>query len=130
MYDITDNGGLVVLQVRAGTLTQTHTHTHTPPPSSNRTSVCGKLQIVTHCLAYCNSCLNPILYAFFSPNFRAAFLNTCRRGIIRRGTWGGGGGAGGAGGGLSRRGAGGAFGGGGGGGTSGSRNKHSVVTSR
>ena len=22
------------------------------------------LQIITHCLAYCNSCLNPILYAF------------------------------------------------------------------
>ena len=31
------------------------------------------LQIVAHCLAYCNSCLNPILYAFFSPNFRHAF---------------------------------------------------------
>ena len=31
------------------------------------------LQIITHCLAYCNSCLNPILYAFFSPNFRSAF---------------------------------------------------------
>ena len=30
-------------------------------------------QIVAHCLAYCNSCLNPILYAFFSPNFRHAF---------------------------------------------------------
>ena len=30
-------------------------------------------QIITHCLAYCNSCLNPILYAFFSPNFRSAF---------------------------------------------------------
>lgn len=48
LYDISDSGGLVVLQ------------------------------IVTHCLAYCNSCLNPILYAFFSPNFRAAFLGTCR----------------------------------------------------
>lgn len=31
-------------------------------------------QILANCLAYCNSCLNPILYAFFSPNFRAAFL--------------------------------------------------------
>eukprot|EP00094_Tigriopus_californicus_P003156 TCALIF_03038-PA protein Name:"Similar to AR Allatostatin-A receptor (Bombyx mori)" AED:0.06 eAED:0.06 QI:0/0/0/1/1/1/2/0/419 len=47
LYDITDSGALVVIQ------------------------------IITHCLAYCNSCLNPILYAFFSPNFRTAFLNTC-----------------------------------------------------
>ena len=39
------------------------------------------LQIVTQCLAYCNSCLNPILYAFFSPNFRQGFLNavSCSR---------------------------------------------------
>jgi hypothetical protein len=36
------------------------------------------LQVVAHCLAYCNSCLNPILYAFFSPNFRTAFIETCR----------------------------------------------------
>ena len=35
------------------------------------------LQIVTHCFAYFNSCLNPILYAFFSPNFRAAFFSKC-----------------------------------------------------
>ena len=28
---------------------------------------------MANCLAYCNSCLNPILYAFFSPNFRSAF---------------------------------------------------------
>jgi hypothetical protein len=32
-------------------------------------------QIVANCLAYCNSCLNPILYAFFSPNYRKAFMN-------------------------------------------------------
>ena len=44
LYDISNSGGLVVVQ------------------------------IMSHCLAYCNSCLNPILYAFFSPNFRAAFL--------------------------------------------------------
>ena len=35
------------------------------------------LQIVTHCFAYFNSCLNPILYAFFSPNFRTAFFSKC-----------------------------------------------------
>ena len=32
-------------------------------------------QIIANCLAYCNSCLNPILYAFFSPNFRSAFAS-------------------------------------------------------
>ena len=36
-------------------------------------SLFSLFQIVAHCLAYCNSCLNPILYAFFSPNFRHAF---------------------------------------------------------
>ncbi|XP_055909587.1 allatostatin-A receptor [Eupeodes corollae] len=31
------------------------------------------LQIVSHVLAYTNSCINPILYAFLSDNFRKAF---------------------------------------------------------
>merc|ERR1712051_263549 len=30
-------------------------------------------QIFAQCLAYCNSCMNPILYAFFSTTYRAAF---------------------------------------------------------
>ena len=30
-------------------------------------------QIFLNCLAYGNSCMNPILYAFFSTNYRAAF---------------------------------------------------------
>ncbi len=42
------------------------------------------IQIFAHCLAYCNSCLNPILYAFFSTNYRAAFWN-----IISCGKWNG-----------------------------------------
>ncbi|KAI1890121.1 hypothetical protein AGOR_G00170360 [Albula goreensis] len=29
-------------------------------------------RIVSHCLAYGNSCVNPILYAFLSENFRKA----------------------------------------------------------
>jgi hypothetical protein len=31
-------------------------------------------QIASHVLAYMNSCVNPILYAFLSDNFRKAFL--------------------------------------------------------
>ncbi|CAH1390666.1 unnamed protein product [Nezara viridula] len=31
------------------------------------------IQIVSHVLAYMNSCVNPILYAFLSENFRKAF---------------------------------------------------------
>ena len=30
-------------------------------------------QIFANCMAYGNSCLNPILYAFFSTNYRQAF---------------------------------------------------------
>ena len=41
------------------------------------TSALIVLQIASHCFAYFNSCLNPILYAFFSPNFRAAFFSKC-----------------------------------------------------
>jgi hypothetical protein len=31
------------------------------------------VQIVSHVLAYMNSCVNPILYAFLSDHFRKAF---------------------------------------------------------
>lgn len=31
------------------------------------------LQIVSHILAYTSSCINPLLYAFLSENFRKAF---------------------------------------------------------
>ena len=31
-------------------------------------------QIDSHVLAYSNSCVNPILYAFLSPPFRAGFV--------------------------------------------------------
>ncbi len=37
-------------------------------------------RIISHCLAYGNSCINPILYAFLSENFRKACKQvfTCR----------------------------------------------------
>ncbi|KAL1394441.1 hypothetical protein pipiens_011953 [Culex pipiens pipiens] len=35
------------------------------------------LQIISHVLAYTSSCINPLLYAFLSENFRKAF----RKGI-------------------------------------------------
>lgn len=34
-------------------------------------------QIVSHVLAYMNSCVNPVLYAFLSENFRVAFRKVC-----------------------------------------------------
>jgi len=33
------------------------------------------VQIGSHVLAYSNSCINPFLYAFLSPPFKAGFLN-------------------------------------------------------
>jgi hypothetical protein len=43
------------------------------------------LNILAQCLAYSNSCLNPLLYAFFSPNFRAAFVQALSRSSFRNG---------------------------------------------
>ncbi|CAG0918674.1 unnamed protein product [Notodromas monacha] len=42
------------------------------------------VQIVSHVLAYMNSCVNPILYAFLSDNFRKAFLKLIYCGNARR----------------------------------------------
>jgi len=40
---------------------------------SNQSEFSLTFQIFAQCLAYCNSCINPILYAFFSTTYRAAF---------------------------------------------------------
>ena len=37
------------------------------------THITVTIQIVSHVLAYTNSCVNPVLYAFLSENFRKAF---------------------------------------------------------
>ena len=36
--------------------------------------ICKLFQIGSHVLAYSNSCVNPILYAYFSTPFRNAFI--------------------------------------------------------
>lgn len=42
------------------------------------------IRIFTNCLAYTNSCLNPILYAFLSENFRSNFRRLCLVCLLRR----------------------------------------------
>ena len=51
----------------------------------NNTSV--MIQIVSHVLAYTNSCVNPILYAFLSENFRKAFRKVIYCGPGGRGAY-------------------------------------------
>lgn len=40
------------------------------------------LRIVSHCLSYGNSCINPILYAFLSENFRKACRQVFSRHLL------------------------------------------------
>lgn len=35
------------------------------------------LKIWAHCMSYCNSALNPLLYAFLGSHFRQAFRRVC-----------------------------------------------------
>lgn len=54
--------------------------------SLNLFHICTKfhalLQITSHVIAYCSSCINPVLYAFLSENFRKAFKKVSRLPII------------------------------------------------
>lgn len=56
------------------------------------------IQIISHTLAYMNSCINPVLYAFLSDNFRKAFRKVSAHTdtpdivqLLRHWEWGGGG---------------------------------------
>ncbi|KAJ9593788.1 hypothetical protein L9F63_027568, partial [Diploptera punctata] len=41
------------------------------------------IQIISHVLAYMNSCVNPILYAFLSDHFRKAFRKIIKCGKVQ-----------------------------------------------
>ncbi|ESN96537.1 hypothetical protein HELRODRAFT_67877, partial [Helobdella robusta] len=41
----------------------------------NDTAIMIIIKLLSNCVAYMNSCLNPFLYAFFSQDFRDSFLN-------------------------------------------------------
>jgi hypothetical protein len=44
----------------------------------HQTTTLVAFQIISHVLAYTNSCINPILYCFLSENFRKAFRKVGR----------------------------------------------------
>ena len=47
---------------------------HFGPDPENLSPLFIGIRIASHCLAYMNSCVNPILYAFLSDNFRKSFI--------------------------------------------------------
>lgn len=49
----------------------------TTPPEHCKTKVEILIFILVGCLAYSNSSLNPLLYAFLSDNFKKSFLKAC-----------------------------------------------------
>lgn len=48
----------------------------------HQTSVLVGIQIFSHILAYLSSCVNPLLYAFLSENFRKAFNKVSQRVLV------------------------------------------------
>lgn len=49
------------------------------PPDTGQTTITFTMMLLTQCLAYANSAMNPILYAFLSDNFKKSFAKafTC-----------------------------------------------------
>jgi len=56
---------------------------HTANDESMITHTFIVIRLAANCLAYANSCLNPILYAFLSDNFRSGLVRLCCRGDVR-----------------------------------------------
>jgi len=57
---------------------------HASGDESKITQTFVVVRLAANCLAYANSCLNPILYAFLSESFRSGLVCLCRRNALRR----------------------------------------------
>lgn len=47
------------------------------PPSDDGVDIVVAVHLLVGCLAYSNSAVNPVLYAFLSENFKKSFMKAC-----------------------------------------------------